>query len=167
MTSISAILNSVNVSPVVKRLDVWHEAGGIGRWELKLDNLTDVSQIIAPNHTATLGINGTTVMSGYVDDIIAENSDATAVSSRYTKVTGRNYGRDLACKFLIKKYAGVPLNDMVNDALQQAGSEITGVGGLPAPIPLIDAEFNKTYLQNGFAEAFSKVGWDSTVTNNK
>ena len=82
------------------------------------------------------------------------------------KVTGRNYGRDLACKFLIKKYAGVHLNVMVNDALQQTDSEITGVGWL-TPVPVVDAEFNKTYLQNGFVEAFAKIGWDFTVTNEK
>ena len=57
MTSIQATINSQDFGSAAKRLDVWHEGGGIGRWERELDNSSGGSQILATNYPATnLGI---------------------------------------------------------------------------------------------------------------
>lgn len=167
MTTINATINSLNFATVAKRLDIWAD-GPISRFELLLDNLTDASQILATNHVVSdIGANGVTLLKGYVDDVSPIDADESAVSNKLVKVSGRNVARPLATLFHIKKYANVYLNTMIDDALAHTGADILPVGGLPPPVPLVDIDFNKSYLLNTFSEATTKVGWDFTVTNNK
>ena len=154
MTSIQAIINNQNFGLAAKRLDVWHEGGGIGHWELELDNASGASQILATNYSVTnLGINGSLLMKGYLDDVLPSVKDASAVFSKYVKANGRNYGRDLANLFIIKKYGSVRIDDLVTDALALSGSEITFAS--PGIAPVVDADFNKTFLQTGFVDVNS------------
>lgn len=167
MTTINATINGVSEwGGAAKRIDIWHESGGIGNWEILFDNDSGGSQLLTPNLVASnLGVNGVNLMQGYVDDILPDVKDPAAVFSKYGRVVGRNYGRDLACKFIIKDYAGTTLDDLVEDALSEAGSEITFTS--PSTAPVVDAKFNKTYLQNGFAEAFQQTDYDFYVDNSK
>ena len=166
MTTINATINSLIFGSAATRIDIWHEGGGIGRWEIMLDNSSGASQILSANLVASnLGINGTNFMQGYVDDVLPEVRDESAVFSKYVKVVGRNYGRDLANLFIINKYAATKFDDMVDAALLLAGSEITYTS--PSTAPVVDADFNKTYLQNGFVEPAKLVDYDFTVKNDK
>ena len=166
MTTINAVINDLPFGSAAKRIDIWHEVGGIGRWELLFDDISGGSELLQPNMVASnLGINGFNLMQGYVDDILPSVADGEAVLSKYCRVVGRNYGRDLAAKFLIKNYAKWKLDDLIEDALISAGSEITYDSAGTAPE--VDLTFNKTYLQQGFAEAANKVGYDFTVLNSK
>jgi hypothetical protein len=163
-TTINATINSLNFGAAATRIDIWHEGGGIGHWELELDNITGASQILSANLVASnLGINGVNLMAGYVDDVLPEVTDESAVFSKYVKVTGRNYGRDLANKFLIKKFAATKFDDLIDDALAITESEIGYIS--PHTAPVVDADFNKTYLQNGFVDAAKLVDYDFTVKN--
>ena len=164
-TIIRPIYGATDFAGAAKRLDIWHE-GSIGHFEILFDNITDASEILSANLVASvLGINGTTLMSGYVDDVLPEVSDESAVFSKFVKVTGRNYGRDLANLFIIKKYAVTKFDDLIEDALSVADSEITFTS--PSTAPVVDADFNKTYLQNGFVDAAKLVDYDFTVKNDK
>jgi hypothetical protein len=165
-TTINATINSQNFGAAATRIDIWHEGGGIGHWEIMLDNISGASQILDCDYVASnLGINGVNLMQGTVDDILPEVSDPSAVFSKYVTVHGRNCGQDLTNLFIIKKYAGVRLNWMMDDALSVAGSSITHVGSLTPSPPLVDADFNKTYLQNGFVDACALADYDFTVKN--
>jgi hypothetical protein len=111
-------------------------------------------------------------MVGKVDNIKPENSDESAVNSRYVTISGRNTGRPLADLFIVKNYTAIKLDDMIQDALSEAGADITYVSA--SNLPEVDAEFNKTYLQNGFIEAcqtttdpVTSTGYDFTVRNDK
>ena len=167
MTSIQATINSESAfGAAAKRIDIWHEGGGIGRWELMLDNISGASQILSTNLVASvLGINGTVLMKGYVDDVLPEVKDESAIFSKYVKVTGRNYGRDLANLFLIYNYTAIKFDDLVDNALLIASSEITYTS--PHTAPVIDLNFNKSFLQTGFVEAAQRLGYDFIVDNAK
>jgi len=166
MTSISATINSELFGSAAKRIDIWHEGGGIGRWELKLDNSSGASQILDANYVASvLGINGVNLMQGYVDDVMPEVSDPQAVFSKDLTVKGRNYGRDLASLFVIRNFVKVRFDDVVDEALSLAESEITFTS--PSTAPYVDVDFNKTFLQNGFVEAAQRIGYDFVVKNDK
>jgi hypothetical protein len=39
MTSIQEVVYGVDLASVLKRLDVYHELGGVGRWELQIDEI--------------------------------------------------------------------------------------------------------------------------------
>src|SRR3990172_4277133 len=169
MTTINAIINAVNFGLAAKRIDIWHEGSGVGRWELRMDNVSGASQILSANLDASdLGVNGTTFMKGYVDDVIPDVKDELAVFSKYVKAMGRNYGRDLQSLFLIKKYAKADwrFNNLIVDALSTAGSEITMMDS-PPTAPYVGVDFNKTFLQDGFAEAAKLIDYDFTVDNAK
>jgi hypothetical protein len=166
MTTIQATVGGHDVVSVLKRVDVWHEGGGVGRWELAVNNLTDASQILAANDEATnIGVNGVTLMKGYLDDVIPRVNDESAVYSKQLTVKGRNYGRDLANLFIIKKYLQTKIDDLMEDALTLAGSEITFSSSSVGSV--VDADFNKTYLQNGFVDAARLIDYDFTVDNAK
>lgn len=166
MTTIQATINSLPFESAATRLDIWHEGGGIGHWELELDNITGASQILSANLVASaLGINGTVFMAGYVDDVLPNVKDPSAVFSKYVKVTGRNYGRDLANLFLIYKFTAIKFDDLVHNVLLWTDSEITYTS--PHTAPVVDADFNKTYLQNGLVDAAKLVDYDFTVKNDK
>lgn len=167
MTTINATINGESgFGAAAKRIDVWHEGGGIGRWEIMLDNSSGASQILSTNMVASdLGINGVTLMKGYVDDVLPEVSDETAVFSKYVKAIGRNYGRDLASLFLIKQYVDWKFDDLVEDALGEVDSEITFSS--PSTAPIGDVDFNKSFLQTGFVEGATLTGYDFIVNNSK
>jgi hypothetical protein len=112
-----------------------------------------------------LGINGTTVMAGRVDDVLPEVNDPAAVFSKYVTIKGRNYGRDLARLFITKNYANWRFDDLIDNALSLAGSEITYTS--PGTADYVDADFKSSYLQNGFAEAAQRLGYDFNVKNDK
>jgi hypothetical protein len=165
-TTINATIGGYNFGGAAKRIDIWHEGGGVGRWELYVDNSSDGSEIITTHYEATdLGINGTTLMKGRVDDVAPMNNDETAVNSKYVKINGRNYGADLAKKFIIVKYADTKFDDLVADALSQVSTEITYTS--PSTAAVIDFAFNKSYLLNGFSEIAQKIGYDYVVKNDK
>ena len=165
MTTINSIINSQDFAGAAKRLDIWIESGGVGRWELELDNISGASQILATNYIVSLGINGTTLMAGYVDDVKPEVSDENAVFSKYVTCTGRNYGRDLSRLFIIKDYVNKKFDDIVDDALSIAGSEITYTS--PSTADIVSIKFNRTYLQSGFVEGAKLIGYDFCVRNDK
>ena len=163
MTTINAVINNSNLASVIKRINIYHENGGVGRWEIEIDNLTDASQILTTNQVASdLGINGVVLTQGYVDDVLPSNSDESAVTSKYVKVNGRNNGRDLQNLFLIKNYTE-RLGNLIHLALTDAGSEISCTQTAMGPI--VTGKFNKSFLQNGFVEAAQRCGWDFTVEN--
>jgi hypothetical protein len=166
MTTINATINGESAwGGAAKRLDIWHEGGGIGRFEMQFDNSSGGSQLLDCDQVAVLGINGTTLMNGYVDDILPNVKDVSAIFSKYGRVVGRNYGKDLAGLFITKNYRNTKLDDLVDDALSEAGSEITFSS--PSEAPEVDAKFKDTFLQIGFVEAFQMTDYDFLVNNSK
>ncbi len=166
MTTINAVINGKPFGGAAKRIDIIHESGGVGSWELKLDNSTDASEILAVNHEASdLGINGAVLMKGKVDDVLPDDSDPKTVISKYVKVVGRNFGRPLVDRFLVKKYANFRIDDLFEDALAAVGCDIVYVS--PSSGDFVDVDFNKTFLQSGFVEAANRIGYDFTVDNSK
>ena len=163
MTTIEAVINGeVLFGSAVKQLDFWAE-GAVNRFELVLSDVSAGSELITPNHSATIGANGVELLSGFVDDILPRMQDETVVFELETTIKGRGHGRDLADKFLIKAYTEVPLDEFIYDALHSAGSTLRTYQDSSKTYPLITYSMDRTFLLDGFTEVASKLGYDFTV----
>jgi hypothetical protein len=133
---------------------------------LVLDDSTGATGYLDCDFVASnLGVNGVVLMEGTVDDICPDAKDTAAVFSKYVTVRGRNYGKGLTDIFIIKQYAKTKFDDLVEDALSIESTEITYTS--PHTAPVVDADFNKSFLQSGFVDAAELVGYDFTVFNDK
>jgi hypothetical protein len=166
MTTINATINGLNFGAAAKRIEITID-GPVGTWALKnIDNSAGASQLAQTNMVASvLGIDGHTLMKGYVDDVSPEVADELAVFEKRLKIEGRNYGRDLARLHITKNFVQEKLGNLCHLALTEASSEITCTQTSDGP--LVDAEFADTYLGEGFLDAFKKAEWGFTVDNDK
>jgi len=108
MTSIGFYLGpgATDYSQYVLSADIWREAGnGIGRWEVVLDPRANYwPGVFTVDNNVRIDINGVQMMLGYIDDSkpflsYRDISGYDIGTTRHTglwKVTGRDYGMDLA-----------------------------------------------------------------------
>jgi hypothetical protein len=163
-TRVSAWIDGKDVSCYIISADIWRDAlNGIGRWELILDNQNHWwGGAFAVDDDITIHINGSLMMMGYVDDI-APYIDSKGEYTEFIKVNGRDYGMDLAQLYI----SSAPLwenrtaDDIVDIALLMAGSEISYV--TPSTAPVIDYEFDRTYLSDGIRDIAKLVDYDFYV----
>jgi hypothetical protein len=166
MTSLQAVINGVDLSAVLNRVDVWRDSGGVGRWAIEIDDSDNVSASILNGAVLTfLGVNGESLIKGYVDTVTPVDEDTAAVCYKTAKIEGRSYGRDLVNLTLNKvKYTG-KIDDDFAQAIIDANSELTYVS--PSVGPEVEIEFKRTYLQTAFAQACQEKNYDFDVTDNK
>jgi hypothetical protein len=165
VTTIEAVINGEPLfGSAAKRLDFWAE-GAVNRFELVFSDVSGGSELITPNHSAVVGVNGVELLVGFVDDIVPHAHDEVSVFELEATLKGRGHGRDLADKFLIKSYAEMPLDEFMYDAIHSAGSTLTYQGNTQT-YPHITYTMDRTFLLDGFVEVASRLGYDFTVIGN-
>jgi hypothetical protein len=154
-------------SSYARRIDTWRESlNGIGRFEVLLDNAGSVLSNLTPESVVVLGVNGSTLMTGYLDDVVPfVNTDPSAVYEETVKFVGRDYGQDLANLFLEKEYFNIRVDNIIDDALNSTGSEITFTS--PSSLSQKDVSFKKDYLVDRFRDLVKKVDCDFYVDDSK
>jgi len=132
--------SSIDVSgSVIKRLDIWKRMrDGTGQFSIRLknDNNEWVGQFSADD-PVQIAINSVIFLKGYLDKGFPKSEAETEVLHQLYELTGRDYGQDLMNKQVNKggdwMYKSQPADDIVDDMLTQAGSEITFTSPGSAP----------------------------------
>ncbi|MCL1977597.1 MAG: hypothetical protein FWG55_05820 [Candidatus Bathyarchaeota archaeon] len=167
MTEIKVIAkNSLNLSPSIKRLEVFSD-GSVGTFEMFFDDAGAVSQpaqCANGDFISEISVDGHEVMRGYIDDVKKENANPRAASKdRYASITGRNVARDLSRLFLTYNFTNTRLGDLFSNALELMNSQIIVPNSYKGTGPLISIEVKDMYLIELFEEVAQKAGYGYTV----
>ena len=162
-------IDGANFSNYITRADLWRESlTGIGRWEVVLDPnpafSTGFGNLIEFDDVMTLAIDGVPMMEGYVDDSFPFLVNKHTWDVNYL-VSGRDYGIDLALLYYTQNYEDDRADWIVQDALTGVGSEIAFAS--PNTAPLINYEFDRTFMADGIRDIAQNVGYDFYVENAK
>jgi hypothetical protein len=163
-SSIQIIINET--SREARRIDIFRESlAGIGRFEVQLENQDNIyGGEFAPQDPVELKINNTSMMKGYVDDILPNVKDPAAVYRNLMRVLGRDYGQDLVNLFHTKKYLDTEVVDIIADALYQPPIYESELGATWSEnFPDISYEFKRQYLLDGFCDIAKLVDADFYV----
>lgn len=150
------------VSDDTIQADLWRDSlSGIGRWEIILENTNNKwGGDFLPDEDVEIRFDGILMMRGYVDDVVPFLEPA-GVYKNQIKVLGRDYGMDLAQLYITREYPNRRADDTVNVALLMATSEIDYTSHSVAPV--INFEFNRTYLADGLRDICKLVDYDFYV----
>ncbi len=161
-THVSAFIGGKDVSCYVISADIWRDAlNGIGRWELILDNQGHWwGGAFSVDDDITIRINGSLMMRGYVDDVFPY-IDSKGEYTELIKVSGRDYGMDLAQLYVTRDYPNRRADDTVDVALLWVLSEITYTS--PSAAPVVDYEADRTYLADIIRDLAKLVNYDFYV----
>jgi len=156
-TSIAAYISSNLLT--ARKIDIWRESlAGIGRWEVLLENQGNTyGGTINPQDDVELKINDVSMMKGYVDDVLPEVNDSSAVYRNLMKVVGRDYGQDLANLIHTEKYANQNIKAIIMDVLSETGTEITNAVHDLYYYIYKTYEFKNQYMLDGFRD-LAKLG---------
>ncbi|GAI45298.1 unnamed protein product, partial [marine sediment metagenome] len=113
-----------------------------------------------PDEDVEIRIDGVLMMRGYVDDVVPFLAPGGHYKNRI-KVIGRDRGMDLAQLYLTRDYPIRRADDTVDVALLSVTSEIDYTS--PSAAPVIDFEFNRTYLADGIRDICKLVDYDFYV----
>ena len=169
MTTVTPFIDGANFSNYVIQADLWRESlMGIGRWELVLDPNPAFSSgfgnLIQFDDVVTIAIDGVPMMEGYVDDSVPFLADNGTWNVNY-RVSGRDYGIDLALLYYSQDYENDRADFIVQDALTGVGSEIGFAS--PNSAPFINYKFDRTFMADGIRDLAQNVGYDFYVENAK
>jgi len=176
MTTVTFTVDGNDYSNNLLKADIWRKSlSGIGRWEVVLDPMVnDWIGLFRPDDDVSIWIDGTQMMNGYLDDPKPFLSRRGYYTDLY-KLSGRDYGMDLAQFYIRKKYGINPatglqwlIDDIVDDALATAaiqGCEI--IFGSPSNAPQYNYEFDRTFLVDGITELANLANYDFYVQDAK
>jgi len=167
MTTVGFTILGINFSNYVQQIDIWRESLlGVGRWEAILDPLNAITWIgaFAVGNTVVISIDGVIMMEGYIDDV-KPFRDKRGVNTWRWKFSGRDYGFDLAELYETIEYENTAGDDIVQNVLTTAGSEITFAS--PSGAALMNYRFDRTYLSDGIRDVAKEIGYDFYVQNSK
>lgn len=166
MTTVAFTIGGVDYSNYVIQADIWRESlTGIGRWEVILDSMgNNWLGVFAFAQVVTISIDGALMMEGYIDDIKPFLADRGTFTIHY-RLLGRDYGLDLALLYISTSYRNTRADDAVQAALIASGGQIRFAS--PSTAPLIDYEFDRTFLADGVRDLAQLVGYDFFVNNTK
>jgi hypothetical protein len=150
-----------------RKIEISHESlARLRRWEVLLENQdNEYGGTLDPQDPAELKINDVSMLKGYIDDVLPSVDDPFAVYRNLLNVVGRDYGQDLANLFLTKEYRDENYDDIFDDALSTAGSEITYTS--PSTGSILDYSFKRQFLLNGFQDLAKLVDADFYVDDLK
>lgn len=158
------MVGGTDYSNYVQQADLWRESlTGIGRWEVVLDPYPNFwGGMFAVDQNIRIFIDGVLMMEGYIDDIKPFLADTGTFTVLY-RLSGRDYGIDLALLYISALYRNTRADDIVQAALIAAGSEIRFAS--PSIAGFIDYEFDRTFLSDGIQDIAQRVGYDFYVNN--
>lgn len=166
MVTVYAKIGTPVVSDKVKHVDIWHKATeGIGRITVLLDNTNgQFNDIFSADDIIDVNVNGAHYFDGYAD--IGRPISLGNVYEQMLRITGRNYGQDLANKIINKFYPRQHADDIIDDMLSTAGCEITFTS--PHTAPEIQYLGGKNeYLVEAFRSIWEEINYDGYVDRTK
>ena len=166
MTTVTFNIGGNDHSHHVIQADLWRESlTGIGTWEVILDphphNWTGVFAVDQP---VSISINGVLMMAGYLDAAKPFLADTGTFTLLY-RLSGRDYGLDLATLYIIADYRNMRADDIVQAALIASGGELRFAS--PSAAIFQNYEFNRKFLADGIQELAQNAGYDFYVDNVK
>jgi hypothetical protein len=166
MTTVAFTIDGTDYSTYVIRAETWRESlTGIGRWEVELDPFPNFyGGAFNFDDVVTISIDGVLMMEGYIDDVVPFLADG-GVWKDHILLSGRDYGIDLALLYYSQNYENDRADWIVQNALAGVGSEITFTS--PNTAPLLNYEFDRTFMADGIRDLAQNVGYDFYVQNAK
>jgi hypothetical protein len=166
MTTVTFTVDGTDYSTYVIRAETWRESlTGIGRWEVELDPFPNFyGGAFNFDDVVSISIDGVLMMEGYLDDAVPFLAEG-GVWKDHILLSGRDYGIDLALLYYSQNYENDRADWIVQNALAGVGSEITFAS--PNAAPLINYEFDRTFMADGIRDLAQNVGYDFYVENAK
>lgn len=165
--------DTIDVSnDVIDRLDIWRKAtDGIGRFRVKLKN--DSGEFLgsfAADDAILIKIATVDFLKGYLDKGIPKSVDAEDVYKQIFELSGRDYGQDLQNKRVNKTgewaYKKQPADDIIDNMLSQASSEITFTSPSTAT-EIAYTDRGNEFLIEAFRKIMERINYDFFVDMDK
>lgn len=160
---------SIDISGhLIGRLDIWRKGtDGIGRFNLKLKNDNNEWQgQFLPDDPLELLINDVVFLRGYLDKGYPISEDREDIYRQTFELAGRDYGQDLMNKLVNKigdwMYKKQPADDIIDDMLAKAESEITFTSPHTAP-EIQYTDMGEEFLIEAFRKIAEKINYDFFV----
>jgi hypothetical protein len=126
-TKITITIGADTVSNDVKHVEMWQEdSAGVGRFFIDIDNVGgQYNAAFAVNDAVAITFDSAQLMAGNVDSVHPIIDDDPDVYTQLIRVTGRDKGRELVDLTVDKYYVSQVGDDIIDDLLSTAGSNIT------------------------------------------
>ena len=138
---------------------------GCSSFIVLFDNQDDsLNGVFSPQNTVDLKVNTVDFMKGYVDTITHLVYDQQDIFRHLLRVTGRNYSQDAMNLIHTESYDyNTRIDDLLDDALNDTGSEITYASGSSESQMAGGYEAKDEFLINIMRDCFEREDYDGYV----
>jgi len=155
----------------VLRLEMWPRSllTGCSSFIILFENQDDsLNGVFSPQDTVDLKVNNADFMMGYVDTITHLVYDRDDVFQHLLRVSGRDYSQDAMNLIHTESYAyNTRIDDLIDDALNDTGAEITYVSGSSESQMAGGYEAKDEFLINILRDCFERESYDGYVNATK
>jgi hypothetical protein len=153
------------------RLELWFRGltSGCGSFVVLFNNQDDsLTGLFSAENTVDLKINNVDFMKGYVDTVKHVIYDREDVFLHLLRVSGRDYSQDMQNLTHTEAYAvNTRIDDLIDDALNDSGSEITYASGSSESQIAGGFEAKEDYLGDICKDVLERESYDAYVDMSK
>ena len=151
----------------VLRLEMWPRSllTGCSSFVILFENQDDsLNGVFSPQNTVDLKVNNADFMMGYVDTITHLVYDQEDTFRHLLRVSGRDYSQDAMNLIHTESYPyNTRIDDLIDDALNDTGSEITYASGSSESQMAGGYEAKDEFLINILRDCFERESYDGYV----